>query len=335
MIVLYILFFISIICPVYTYAIYPFALKLLKKKQFKKEEITPSVTVIIRKNESNEIGVREKTNNILACGYDKEKLAICVAKNTAELNQEIEKASANLILFTDIETEFDSKAIKKIVCSFADERIGYVVGQQTNKIGNSTFWKYENKVKVLESEVGIVSGTTGSIYAVRKELIPEIPEDIINQDFYIVTKVTQNGKNSVFDPEAIAYEKTLKGTNFDKHVKDAAGNYQALKVFMRMLLPCNGWFEFVGHRVMKWLVPFNMIVLFATNGLLMIENHWFGILFLLQIFGYGMTVLYHVAYRNDKEDTSIFIKLLSIADYFVSLNAAMLVGLFKGTKYVK
>ena len=142
MIVLYILFLISIICPLYTYAIYPFALKLLKKKKFEKGEITPSVTVIIWENEFNEIGVRNKISNILACDYDKEKLAIRVAKNIAELNQEIENASGSLILFTDIETEFDSKAISKIVRSFADKRIGYVVGQQTNKIGNSTFWKY-------------------------------------------------------------------------------------------------------------------------------------------------------------------------------------------------
>ena len=84
---------------------------------------------------------------------------------------------------------------------------------------------------------------------------------------------------------------------------------------------------------MKWLVPFNMIVLFATNGLLMIENYWFGVLFLLQIIGYGMTALYHVANKSVRENNSIFIKLLSIVDYFVCLNAAMLVGFFKGDKY--
>lgn len=327
MIVLYVLFALSVLCPIYTYAIYPVILKFLPGKKYKTEEIRPYVTAIILGNSED---ASKKASNLIESVYPVEKLEVLVA--SGNINDSISKAKGDIVLFTDTETFFDKHAIANLMKCFADEKVGCVVGQQRKrpdkdgKPTDSTLWKYENKVKEFESRIGCVSGANGSIYAVRKNLVPAIKPEIINKDFFVATSVTQSGMDVVFEPSATAYEEPAEGNNFEKHVRDGAGNYLVLGIFWRMLFPRKGWFVYVGHRVMKWLVPFNMIVAFVTSGILAFHIP-FGVMAVL--FGCQVMAYLILLITRNRAIGGAAGKLLSILQYFISLNCAYFVGLAK------
>lgn len=315
MITLYVLFAFSIFCPIYTYAIYPMILKIMKGKDYKtgRKNQNPPVTVVI-------IGDNPgmKLRNVLRCDYEEMEIIKGGYEFTGRVKGEI-------ILFTDTKTELDIGAIQNIVQPFEDERVGCVVGQQTNLEGNSVFWRYENLVKKLESRIGCVSGATESIFAVRKTELPVVGGEVLNKPFYIATKITENGKDVVFQDNARTYEGGGEGTNFTKHVQDAAGYWQALKLFPKMLLPCKESFVYISHRVMKCFVWLNMVTMLATSGILaMAGSICMMVLFGGQLMGY-MTVLT----LGRKSIGGAVGKIVNIGYYFVILNVAYFVGMFR------
>ncbi len=313
MIVLYILFAISVFFPFYTYALYPVILRLLKEKVYSIKTYEPTVSVIVvGENAENKI------KNILQFGYP------CIEIFNGKYSDAY-KAKGEIVLFTDTKTRMDLNAIEQIVKPFADERIGAVVGQQTNPDGNSSFWEYENLVKQLESRIGCVSGANESLFAVRKKDMPEVPERVLNKPFYIVTRITEDGKDVVFEDSAKTYEQGIEGTNFRKHVEDAAGYWQALRMFPKLLIGHSGCFVYVSHRVMKWLVWLNMIMLLICSGVLALYGSAFMfVLFVIQIIGY-ITVLL----LGNRSLRGPIGRLLEVGHYFVMLNIAYFIGMFK------
>lgn len=318
MIFLYVLFGLSIFCPIYTYAVYPVILKFLKKKTYQTGNDRMNVSVVVVGNQES---AGKKIENIQKNKYP--DLQIVVADSITE---GVKKTTGGIIVFTDTETELAENAIEELVKGFADPRIDCVVGQQSSKNGNSAFWKYENKVKELESNIGCVSGANDTIFAVRKDKMPIVDEKVKHKPFYIATSITQAGADVVYTPKAIAYEIPTEGDNFAKHVEDAKGYWQALRLFPKMLIGRHGSFVYVSHRVMKWFVWLNMIVMLVTSGVLAINGSiLMAVLFGLQIVGYAVVML--LGKRNIGGAIG---KLISIGYYFVMLNVTYMIAIIKG-----
>lgn len=305
---LYVLFALSVFFPVYTYVLYPLILCMLQGKEYKNGEITPSVSVIIVGDNSE-----KKVRDARKSNYIGELEVI--------EGSYISKTRGEICVFTDTKTELDLEAISSIVQPFADERVGCVVGKQTNPEGNSAFWKYENKVKLLESRIGCTSGAPASLFAVRESDMPDVPDNVLNKPFYIATKICEKGRAVVFQENAKAYEGKSEGTNFKKHVHDAAGYWQCFMLFPRMLRS----FVYVSHRVMKWFVWLNMLMLLLTSGVLSVNGSiLMTVFFWLQVVGY-VTLLV----LGKMKIGGMLGKALGIGYYFVMLNVAYFVGMFK------
>ncbi len=312
MIVLYVLFALSVFCPVYTYALYPLVLRMMKGKQYKNDDIEPAVSIVIVGEDA-----KGKIRNIQMCRYPNVEI---IEGGYGY----VKKVKGEIIVFTDTKTEMDLAALREIVKPFADERVGVVVGEQTNPEGNSSVWKYENLVKRLESRIGCVSGANESLFAVRKSDMPEVPDHVLNKPFYIATKITENGKDIIFQESAQAYEGKTEGTNFKKHVDDASGYWQALSLFPKMLIGRHGSFVYVSHRAMKWFVWLNMTMMLVTSGLLSLKGSLsMAVLFCLQIACYVMIV-----FLRKTSIRGTFGKMLDIGYYFLILNYSYVVGLF-------
>ena len=324
MTILYALFAFSVFFPLYTYVIYPLILRCMKEIKYKSDDSNFSVSVII-------IGKKEyaskKIANIKECSYQNVQLVVSENYSAGE-----KEASGNVLIFTDLDTRFATETITELVRPFSDKRVGCVVGQQTNLNGNSAYWKYENSVKELESRIGCVSGATASVFAIRKEDFPCISEDIINIPFYISMSITEKGMLVVYQQSAKTFETiTEGGLNFRKHVRDAAGYWQCLKLFPRMFFLHHGSFAYIGHRVIKMFVWLNMLSLMLVSALLgIMKNEFMARLFLIQIIGY--LVVYVVGKRKRAHQ---FGKVCNLLYYFISLNFAFFITLFehKGKKY--
>ncbi len=325
----------SVFVPIYTYVIYPILLKIFPEKIYKKEIYEPTVSIIMWEKCSE-----EKIRNLWEQDYPGEKIEILtkgclrgqIQGECEKVNAMISVAQGEVILFTDGGSILERHAVKRLMSNFADSRIGIVCGRVCKENGEkSAYWKYENWVKRQESKIGRLSGANQSLFAVRKEAIKEIPEGVINTNFFLSTAALRSGWDSVLEENATAYECFDDGEDraFKRHVIEGAGYYQALSIFRRMLFPCRGSFTYISHRVLKWLTPWNMIAVFISSALLADNFIWTGLLFAGQIIIYMFLGLYIVSTKKHKKRvTGIVGRLMSLLFYFVALNISYVVGFY-------
>jgi biofilm PGA synthesis N-glycosyltransferase PgaC len=370
---LYVALAVSLFAPIYTYAVYPFLLKVIAcffKIEYKvNEAYRPFVSVLIAAYNEEKV-IEEKILNLSRLDYPADKIEFLIGSDgssdrtveiakrylhisnlkvfdlprggkVSALNSLLKKAKGEVLVFSDANTMFDSKAILELVKYFTDDRIGCVSGQLRYKIdassgqgakSESTYWKYENWVKVLESKIGRLSGANGAIYAIRSGIISGIKKGIINDDFFAATYVLQSGYDVILEPKAIAYEEPNDefDSQFKRHVRDGAGHYQAIAVFWRMFFPRKGSFVHVSHRVIRWLVPFFLIAAFIFNVVLVEQSVFMAVLFICQMLGYLMMLVYYFGMKkNVKGKKGILINLLNVVFYFFSVNLALLLGFIR------
>ena len=72
-------------------------------------------------------------------------------------------------------------------------------------------------------------GVSGSIYAVRRADLPELPKDVILDDMYVPLSIALGGKRVVFCEAAEAYDEAFDDEReFGRKVRTLAGNYQLI-----------------------------------------------------------------------------------------------------------
>lgn len=251
------------------------------------------------------------------------------------LNEAIKSLKADIVVFSDANTEYAKDAIKKLVSNFDRPCVGCVCGrliyrnpgQVVSGVGESFYWRYETTLKKLESNIGYIAGANGAIYAIRRNLFVPFPKNTINDDFTLSMKIVENGHRSIYDDTAVGYEDVAPSmeSEFKRHVRDGAGHYIAIIHLLKLLNPFLGVRSFIywSHRIIRWAIPFLLIILVYVNYLL-IDQLLYEIIFYCQISFYAIALLGWIL--------SIFMKLpfiVYIPFYFCNLNSALLVGFLK------
>jgi len=233
------IFWFSIFFISYSYFIYPLILVILGiffRKERKKAEITPSVSLLVSVYNEEKI-IQEKIENSLNLDYPKDKLEIVIASESNDktndivekykdrgrvklfayherrgksytIYQSLPKCQGGIIVFTDANAMFKRDAIRKLVRNFNDPHIGCVSGElkyinpQKAAAGESEgiYWKYEVLIKRLESKIQSVLGANGSIYAIRKKLYSPLSEyrgdDFLYQNIEVMISAYQSELSS-------------------------------------------------------------------------------------------------------------------------------------------
>lgn len=336
---LYILLGVSILAPIYTYALYPFVLKLFSKKSFRTfNGFSPSISLVIYNNDR--LRLCDKIKNIKQLCYPHLD-EILVVHSKLEISRNVHKVLSEIIIFTDTESLFEPSSIINLLQPLYDKRVGCVCGilrKMPDKNGahiEGANWIYENKIKLLESNIGALSGANTAIFAVRKNLLPVHFSKLINLDFEISTSVLQSGYYVLFEPKAVAYENSIweEKELFIKHVQDGLSGYASILHFWRLLLPRKGCFVFWSHRVMKWLVPFNLVTILIICAYLSQYSVIYIVLTILQIFVYCYISLYYRFYvSKERHNKGLIWKVSGLLCYFFTLNLAWLLGFLKAIK---
>jgi cellulose synthase/poly-beta-1,6-N-acetylglucosamine synthase-like glycosyltransferase len=207
-------------------------------------------------------------------------------------------------------------------------------GESPTGLGSMAFWNYENLIKKLQSRIHTLTGCSGCIYSVRKSVYTPLPEASCS-DLVEPLCVVRQGYRVVFEDRALAYEETTKsaGEEFSMRVRVVTrGIRGVLSVGELLRFWRHGWvsFQLISHKVLRWLVPMILIVLFLSNGLL-VRQKGFRYLFVLQ------SLFYLVSLFSLRVPLHRIWKPLGIPLFFCTLNAAALFGmvkLFRGHKYV-
>lgn len=344
----------------YSYVGYPVVLWVISRIRARpvlKKPIIPTVSIVMAvRNEERTLPAKLKSLQCL--NYPREKTQIIVVSDgstdgtagilhshaemlellilekpcgkAVALNKGIGLATGEILIFTDARQSLDSEAVSELVANFWDPEIGAVSGElilkrdsRSASDGLGSYWNLEKMVRKLESMSGSVMGTTGALYAIRRGLFKEIPPGTILDDVLIPMNIVQQGKRVVFESSAIARDQLFsdKGREFSRKVRTMTGNYQLLWLAPWLISPRNpALFRYVSHKLLRLLCPVLLMAVLVASGLA--GGVFYGVMFVGQLVLYGLAAfgaLFPLARR---------IKLVSIPNTFVMLNAAAALGLF-------
>jgi cellulose synthase/poly-beta-1,6-N-acetylglucosamine synthase-like glycosyltransferase len=318
-----ILFWLSAGLIVYTHLGYPLALRLLlalRRRPTLKPgvwEELPRVSLIVAAYDEEEV-IKAKVANALALDYPRERLELIVASDgsadaTAERAREAgadivlelpragkvaaqnaaaEKATGEILAFSDANSVWGDDALRHLVEPFADPAVGYACGQVRfldPEGGNleGAYWRYEMKVREMESGLAGVTAGNGAIYAVRADdYIPLDPSG--SHDLSLPFALAKRGRRSLYVPWASAEEKmapTLEG-EFARKRRMMVGLWDIV-VGERMISP-RGYtplyaLELVSHRLLRYLSPFLHLLAFVTNLALLGQGGVYVVTYGLQL----------------------------------------------------
>jgi cellulose synthase/poly-beta-1,6-N-acetylglucosamine synthase-like glycosyltransferase len=166
--------------------------------------------------------------------------------------------------------------------------------------------------------------------AIRRSLYRPFAPGSANDDTTPMIWATLNGMRSVWDPKAMAFEKSGQSfrEEFRRRIRIGAGNFQTLSRYCSVLNPKYGIaaYTFGSHKVLRWLGPFLLIGALITNVLLFDKA-------LYVYFLYAQVAVFAIAAvggalvslnRRLPPITSLF--------HFIAMNAALLLGFFRFLK---
>jgi poly-beta-1,6-N-acetyl-D-glucosamine synthase len=367
------LFWFSAAWIAYTYVGYPCWLwlrVLIAPQPVRRSPNQPKVSlVMVVRNEA--AGLRQKIENLLALDYPPELCRIVVvsdgstdqteeilngfggdarictlyektsAGKAAGLNAAMRRTRDEIVVFTDVRQKIEPTALRLLMENFAEAEIGAASGElmlgdpQSGESarGMGIYWRIEKRVRELESASGSVVGATGALYAVRRELVPEVPSGTILDDVFIPMTVVRRGFRVVFDSRARAWDVPDLGgkREFHRKVRTLTGNYQLLRLAPWLLGKENPIrFELVSHKLMRLAIPLALVVLAVTATFL--PGPLYRACFGLQVLFYALSLL---GWR--RWNLGPLSRACDAAYTFVALNAAAVlafVNFLKGNNKV-
>ena len=350
-----VLFWLSLAAVVYAYAGYPALLALLArvhKQPVQTAAITPTISIIIAAhNEATTLSA--KLANVHALHYPVDRIQVIVASDGSTdetnailrshsprvtpvliahpkgkanaLNHAVQRATGEILVFFDVRQSVDPDALRELVTSFADPRVGAVSGELhletpeglPSPDGLGIYWKIEKMTRRLESATGSVVGVTGAIYAMRRELFQPIPSGLLLDDVLIPMQVARAGLRVLFHPGAIARDHIFQdtGKEFSRKVRTLTGNYQLLRLAPWLLSAGNPLlFRLISHKLLRLAVPLLLLLLFVTSAIA--AGPFYKLAFTAQILFYAMALLGYLAPATRAQ------KAVSVAYTFTMLNVA-------------
>lgn len=277
-------------------------------------------------------GSSDRTNEILA-NYESDPLlnvhTFPRRGKVHVINDLISSASEDILVFTDANSMYAPDALEKLVAHFNDPSVGAVCGRlhlvdRDGKSGEGFYWRFETMLKKAESVFKTVIGGNGAIYAVRRQLVQQLPDDTINDDFTISMRVIQQGYGMTYAENAVATEEVGKddSVEFKRHIRDAAGHYRAIRHMYPLLNPFypKRFFFYVSHRVIRWFVPHLMLLLLILP-VISIQSTVSITVLICESFFYLLAIMGFISKSK--------IKIMYIPYYFSYINLALFVGFIK------
>lgn len=351
------IFWFSLIMVVYPHLIYPTLLFLFPRK--KETPVSTNVSgpiAIVCSIYNEEKIITQKIENFYCLQNKKAELYLgldgCTDNTMAEIQQSVRDNRVKVfsyprggkvsvinalmnevhqlfVVMTDANSMFKKNAIEKLIEKL-QKGVGVVCGRlilvdEAGHSGEGIYWRIETFIKKIETGFGSVIGANGAIYLFRRELFEPLPPNTINDDFCISMNIYERGYAVVYAEDAIAEEPlvTSDAEEFQRHVRDAAGHFRAIVYLWPLLNPLMGkrFFFYFSHRVLRWIVPFFLIIAILSNTLLAIGHPFYRVILAIHFSGYILLGLIHLSGTRRKP--------LYVPFYFMLVNAAILIGFIK------
>ena len=276
-------------------------------------------------------GSTDNTNSLLSA-YPEVKVVYSPERlgKAAALKHGIKEVETEIVMMTDANTMLNPGAVREIVRLMQDPKVGCVSGEKKVMAKNDSdeaaqgeglYWKYESTLKRLDGELYSAMGAAGELCVIRRQLMTEIPDDTLLDDFIISMETVRKGYKIAYTSKAYAMEYGSADLHEESKRKRriAAGGLQScwrLRSLMNPLRYPVVAFQFVSHRVLRWtitpvclfaLIPLNTILVLSGAGVI------YTVIWILQILFYASAAVG-----------------LRISKYFVFMN----LNVFRGIAYL-
>lgn len=259
-------------------------------------------------------------------------------------NRAAEVARGEILVFSDASTMYDRQAVRAMVSNYADPLVGSVGGdvryvrdgEEASAKGRQMYWSYEASIRRWESQIFTVIGATGCIYSMRKSLYTHLDPAAIS-DFVQPARALLKGYRSVVEDDATCWEVAeskqmgdelkRRARVVNRGIRGVGFMREALNPFRHPFL----LFQLISHRLLRWGIPFLLILAFVANAFLL-DDWFYRLTFALQVAFYGAALVGLVLDRVGIRPRGAFIPL-----YFCLVNLAPLLAvwsLLKGEKKI-
>jgi cellulose synthase/poly-beta-1,6-N-acetylglucosamine synthase-like glycosyltransferase len=211
-------------------------------------------------------------------------------------------ANGSILIFTDADCFFAPDTLSHLVEYFSDSTVGLVTGRpifenraETRVTRNeSIYLRYETWLREEESARGILTLASGSLFAMRRKLWQPL-HCTVGDDFVLPLRVARAGFRNVLDSRCVAVTRLTQNEPFSMFrmkVRIIAKDLRALLSNPVMLNPFRDAGAAVAlwsHKLLRWLVPYFLLALFASNACL-VRVSTFRVLLSAQVIFYALAV---------------------------------------------
>lgn len=327
-----IVFFVSLgllIYPVIGYPIVVLVLSLFRRRPVIQKPFPGKVSLIIAAHDE-EAKITDKLENALGQDFPADRLEILVASDCStdatddivrsfsergvilvspdhrggkEYAQKcaLEKASGDVVVFSDVGTKMEPGGISQITSNFADPTVGCVsshdrfINPDGQTSGEGLYVRYEMFLRRVESRANSLVGLSGSFFAARADVCAGIRPNT-QSDFQTLLNAVRLGYRGVADPKSIGYYSELAApqNELSRKMRTVLRGMTTLRENVDLLDPSRyGLFSFqlVSHKIMRWLVPLFLCMIFISSIMASSHSTLFQSVVFVQIGGYAGAAL--------------------------------------------
>jgi glycosyltransferase involved in cell wall biosynthesis len=308
------------------------ALARVRPRPVRKEDVTPSVTVVVAAHDEEAV-IARRVDNLLEQDYPPNRVEIVVASDgstdgtdgiveeiasrapsvrllrceragkASVQNRAVAESASEIVAFSDANSQWDPGALRKLVRSFGDPEVGYVCGQLRLESTDGAsreglYWRYELWQRESESALGSVTAGNGAIYAVRRSDYLGWDDPRIGHDFGLPFRLVQRKRRAVYEPEAIAWEKPARDAE-DEYGRKVRMMTRSWRPLLDGSLARTGdgvyLAELVSHRVLRYGSGVFHLVLLGSSAALARKSGFYALAFAGQL---GFLALAHAGRRR-------------------------------------
>jgi len=248
-------------------------------------------------------------------------------------NEAVKQAGGEILLFTDAEIFLKRDAVHNFVRHFQGSNIGCVVGkviylnegETSVSKGEGLYWRYELFLREKESELGNLVMGSGSIMAIRKNLFKPL-DTAVSEDFVLPMSIAIKGYKTIYDSHVSGSLKLYQLNSQDMFMTrvrtillDTRSVFLCKSILNPFKYPLYAW-SLISHKILRWLVPYFLILILIANIFLIITP-FFKVIFILQIIFYLSALSGYLLHINGKPPF-----IFGVPFSFCLVNLAALVG---------
>jgi biofilm PGA synthesis N-glycosyltransferase PgaC len=269
------------------------------------------------------------------------------AGKSAAVNRAVAQARNELLIFSDANTLLNKAAIRNIARHYFDPKVGGVAGEKkvlppsgntgsaNSEDGEGLYWRYESRLKQIDSDWYSVVGAAGELFSLRRSLYEPLPSNAVLDDFVLSLRVAGKGFRILYEPGAYAMELPSFSLREEqkRKVRIAAGGFQSIGMLTSILA---FWrhprltYLYFSHRVLRWTAsPLCLALAFLSSIILAVQPAANPIIIAAaaaQTLFYGMAAAYKLPLPGPLK------KLAKIPYYFTFMNVSVILGFIRFCK---